>query len=69
MKKMFHKVLIFCWYFSRSFQWCTPKSAIGNGFGEKYEKLHSFVFSTKMRFFAPKISPLNDGKWLFGIGG
>jgi len=39
LTKDFQNVSTFLLYVSRSFQWCTPKSSIGNGFGVKPQKI------------------------------
>ena len=57
---------IFCFWLhcSSSFQWCTPKSGIGNGFGVK-PKIAFFQFFQKCVFSPPSVFRENNGKWRF----
>ena len=62
--KKFSSLFEFFWfYFLCSLKWCSPKFAIGTGFGIQIEKFYFSLF-LKMRFSSINI-PSKQWEWLF----
>jgi len=66
---IFKKFQLFLLYFSRSFQWCTPKSSIGNGFGVKPQKIAFFQIFWKCVSSDPIFTTKQGEVAFFGISG
>ena len=66
-------LFLFWFYFFRYFQWCTPKSGIGNGFGVKPKKsLFCLVFFRNLAlfgqaYFVPQ-KMVSDFFWYWWLG-
>jgi len=59
-------LFLFWFYFFRYFQWCTPKSGIGNGFGVKPKKsLFVLFFPQPCSIWPSLFCPPKNGKWFF----